>query len=159
MLELPVRQEQEDASPPSAPIPYPDRIRLARDVSATDWESSKDVEIDNASARAQSPSTYPSKRFLRADPLEIAEKPPLELDRAWESAEPSGSAHSLLASDQENHIAPEPELVPDSAAENWQVDNPSQEPGFIRILLGWAGLVFLVVSLTILLLEWYGWTW
>jgi hypothetical protein len=33
------------------------------------------------------------------------------------------------------------------------------EPGIFRILLGWSGLVCLLISLAILLLDWYGWTW
>jgi hypothetical protein len=75
----------------------------------------------------------------------------------WDKEAPQPTAdtnHEMAAPDEESASAPPEEWLDRSAEEALR-----PEPGVFRILLGWAGLVCLVISLAILVLDWYGWTW
>lgn len=160
MLELPVRQEQEASLLPSAPQRISDRPHESLDDTPTEWDeppSEAAATIDPEPD--QLPETVDSDWNTRADSAPFFAESPHVADPGWDNPNAYVAGRSSPAGDDVIFAAPEPDQVLETPAGALLAETLHPEPGIIRILLGWAGLVCLVVSLAILLLEWYGWTW
>jgi hypothetical protein len=161
MLELPVRHEQENAllisEPPELEAPVGERLSSI----SHEWEATgSDGTIDrdrhelpphaSLSASSDTDSRINSPRYSN----ELLPGTPAwddETDRA--SEEPHFSAPEVM------YESPNPGPIGDECVDQFTSELVRAEPGVFRILLGWLGLVCLLISLAILLLDWYGWTW
>jgi hypothetical protein len=159
MLELPVRQEQEASLPPSSPQETPDRI--PRDFAETpfEWDDSRSDAAATEPAPARfSKAVYPERQFPHDSPLFLADSPP-EDDSTRDGEDIPVGGRFFPSTDEAIIQVQETEQLPETAASQWPSETLQPEPGIFRILLGWAGLVCLVISFAILVLDWYGWTW
>jgi hypothetical protein len=158
MLELPVRQEQEAALPPSAPQGIPDRLLGSFDESPTEWDdSTSEAAIDRALPQFPA-AVHPERQSPTDLPLFLVDSPP-EVDSARDSADFHVGGRFFPSSQEAISEAQEPDQISEVANSQWPSETLQPEPGIFRILLGWAGLVCLTISLAILILDWYGWTW
>jgi hypothetical protein len=159
MLELPVRQEQEAALPPTARQEISDRIQ--RDFAETpiDWDDSvsEAAAIEPVPARFPK-AVHPERQSPPDSPLFLVDSPP-EVDATRDGEDVSSDGRFFPSTDEAIGEVQETDPFPKTAANQWSSESLQPEPGIFRILLGWAGLVCLVISLAILVLDWYGWTW
>ena len=149
MLELPVRPEQETPLPPNAPQGIQDRTHEIFHETPSEWDDA----TNEAAAIERSPAQYSVD-----SPLILVDSPP-EFDSAWDGADVHAGDRYLPSGHEANSEIPEADQFPETGASNWPSEITQPEPGIIRILLGWTGLLCLIISLAILFLDWYGWTW
>jgi hypothetical protein len=162
MLELPVRQEQESTPPVSQPLELEEPTYQSFNSAPHKWEESTSEileERDRSESPPQSTVTAQPKWGSRIDPPRFLDEHLPETDPAWDDA--AGQDGEEQFSSVAGAISEAKDACSIIEA---PVDCPASEllqpePGIFRILLGWAGLVCLVLAFSILLLDWYGWTW
>jgi hypothetical protein len=162
MLELPVRHEQEGALAASEPIESAEQASRSFKLTPHEWEESTG-EVTDEGDREEPPQQIPvtaehewgsridSPRFL--DELRPGTSP------SWDDAAAQDAGEQLSSGPEANRDTIVAHPIIETPVDRPSLDFLEPEPGIFRILLGWAGLVCLIISLSILLLDWYGWTW
>jgi hypothetical protein len=150
MLELPVQPAEDDYLPQTGPPEIDQPADEAADQMAAWREATAQTETETI-PNFQEAADFASSQedHARESSRLFTETAPAE-NRAWMEAEEDEKPIAPSTLPFENREPPGVAGV---------MIRGQPEAGVFRILLGWSGLLCLIVSLAILLLDWFGWTW